>query len=191
MLPASNSDGTVGPGQIKYLELYTRGVNRSPKILDLRKCPNPIRNSVGHLIFSWKVFFGSLIIATFTLFSTLWAHGAQISERYCNVLTFISTDQWQSDNIWHAGNTFKCNEYWRIFGQFLDAKAFWTFLNISGKIWTLDWREYEKFPNLTLLGEAWVSPAIGKPGHPFPDQIMHTTCFYGRLFCLPIYQIDG
>ena len=33
-----------------------RGVNRSPKFLDLRKCPNPIRTSVGHPIFSWTIF---------------------------------------------------------------------------------------------------------------------------------------
>ena len=34
----------------------TRGVNRRPKIVDLRKCPNPIRTLVGHLIFSWAIF---------------------------------------------------------------------------------------------------------------------------------------
>ena len=34
----------------------SRGVNRSPKILDLRKCPNLIRTSVGHLIFSLTIF---------------------------------------------------------------------------------------------------------------------------------------
>ena len=30
-------------GKIKYLELFTRGVNGSLKIPDLGKCPNPIR----------------------------------------------------------------------------------------------------------------------------------------------------
>ena len=34
----------------------TRGVNWSPKILDLRKCPNPVRASVDHPIFSWTIF---------------------------------------------------------------------------------------------------------------------------------------
>ena len=33
-----------------------RGVNRNPKILDLRKCPKPIQTSVGHPIFTWTVF---------------------------------------------------------------------------------------------------------------------------------------
>ena len=30
----------------------------------------------------------------------------------------------------------------------------------------------------------------GKPGHPFPDQIMYTTCLYGRRFCSPVYLPD-
>ena len=43
----------------------TRGVNRSPKILDLRESSNPIRTSVGQPIFPWTIF-GQVIIAKHT-----------------------------------------------------------------------------------------------------------------------------
>ena len=62
-----------------------RGVNRSPKILDLRKCPNPIRTSVGHPIFSWTIFGQAISYNKFLAFFDLWAFGAQFSERYCIV----------------------------------------------------------------------------------------------------------
>ena len=69
--PGSNSGITDGPGQIKFLEIYTRVVNQNPKFLDFRKSPNPIRTSVGFPIFSWTVFEPAISYSKFHAFSTL------------------------------------------------------------------------------------------------------------------------
>ena len=72
--------------------VLTRVVNRSPKILDLRKCPNPIRISVGHQIISWTIFGQDISYSKFHAFSTLWASGAQFSERH-RIVRFLSVHQ--------------------------------------------------------------------------------------------------
>ena len=46
----------------------TRGVNRSPIFLNLRKCLNTIQISVGHPLFSWTIFGSPLVKANFTHF---------------------------------------------------------------------------------------------------------------------------
>ena len=40
-----------------------------------------------------------------------------------------------------------------------------------------------------MYGKPGLAWPLGKLGHPFPDQIMHTTCFYTG-FCSPVYRID-
>ena len=61
-------------------------VNWSPKNLDLRKCPSPIRTSVGQAIFS-RIIFGQAITYTNirAFLNFIQVYKAQFSERYCNV----------------------------------------------------------------------------------------------------------
>ena len=54
--------------------VYAGGVNWSPTILDLRKCQNPIRTSVGHPTFSWTVFGQAMSYSTFYAFFYIWVY---------------------------------------------------------------------------------------------------------------------
>ena len=136
--------------QIKYLELYTRGVNRSPKILDLRKCPNPIRNSVGHLIFSWKVF-RVINYSKFHAFFDPMGTGCTnqwtvLQCTYIYLCTSVTIRQHLACRK-HFLDVISIDEYWDNFGR-------QNILDIFGHFWlALDFglRGYEKCPDLTLL----------------------------------------
>ena len=65
------------------------------------------------------------VIANFTHFSNLWAYGVEVSQRYCNVHFYLHVSDSQRVSGMQ-GTLFKCNEQRQIFGQFLDAKIFWT-----------------------------------------------------------------
>ena len=71
---ALNVTGRVGMVMERSLILcsvHTRGVNRSPKISELRKCPNTIRTLVGHPIFSWTSFGQAISCRKFHAFHDL------------------------------------------------------------------------------------------------------------------------
>ena len=55
---------------VKWICMCIRGVNRSPKISDLQKCPNPIRTSVGYPTFSWTIFGQAISHIKYHAFST-------------------------------------------------------------------------------------------------------------------------
>ena len=106
--------------------MHNRSVNRSPKILDLGKCPNPIRTWSVIQYFLEQFLDRPLVIANFKHFATLLAHGAQFVEWYCiaRFSLYISDSQ----RIFSMQETvYKCSEWWQIFGQLLDAKTFWIY----------------------------------------------------------------
>ena len=80
------ANGTVQSPLYLNSRVGIRDVNWSPKILDLRK--GAIRTSVGQPIFSWRIFGRSLVIAVFKVFFFFYIYRAQLSEIYCNTLSF-------------------------------------------------------------------------------------------------------
>ena len=76
-----------------------RGINRSPKISDLRKSASPIWTSDGPPVFSW-IIFGQAKVTCFLNHIGLWTTIQwPVLQR-----TFLSVHQWQSEKIGHAGN---------------------------------------------------------------------------------------
>ena len=100
-----------------------RDGNRSPKISDLRKCPNPIRTSVGHPIFSWTIFGRAISLTNSTHFSTLWVYGTQVSEDNAMRVSFCASVTIREH--------LPCREQFMC-AMCKDNQTFWSFLDIFG-----------------------------------------------------------
>ena len=77
--------------------------------MDLRKCLNPIRTSVGHPVFSWTIFGQGINCSKIHAFFTLWAYGAQFIERYCIVRFSLYSSNSQTTSGMQE-TIYRCNE---------------------------------------------------------------------------------
>ena len=155
------------------LSATSRSVTWSPKILDLRKCPNPIRTSLGHQIFSGTIFGQYISYSKFHAFSTLWASGAQFSELhrlYDSLCTSVTDRGHLACRNWFINvisNKKYLDKSWtpKQFGHFLH-NIFWLALDFG-----LD-RTWEMFESCTsslvipyrLSSVCWSKRALRRHG---------------------------